>query len=44
MADKPSLVVLAAGLASRYGKPKQLDAIGPNGEGIIDYCVFDARV
>jgi len=42
MADKPALVVLAAGMASRYGSQKQLDAVGPNGEGIIDYSVFDA--
>jgi len=39
---KPSLLVLAAGIGSRYGGLKQLDAVGPNGETIIDYCVFDA--
>mgnify|MGYP001817318413 CR=1 FL=1 len=42
MSTKPALVVLAAGMASRYGSPKQLDAVGPHGEGIIDYSVFDA--
>ena len=42
MASGPALVVLAAGMASRYGSPKQLDSIGPHGEGIIDYSVFDA--
>lgn len=39
---KPTLVVLAAGMGSRYGGLKQLDEIGPNGEAIIDYSVFDA--
>ena len=39
---KPSLVVLAAGLGSRYGGIKQLDGFGPNGERIIDYTIYDA--
>ncbi len=39
---KPTLVILAAGIGSRYGSLKQIDAIGPNGETIIDYSVFDA--
>ncbi|MEA3224566.1 MAG: sugar phosphate nucleotidyltransferase [Planctomycetota bacterium] len=39
---KPTLVVLAAGLGTRYGGLKQLDAVGPNGETIIDYSVYDA--
>lgn len=39
---KPALLVLAAGMGSRYGGLKQLDQIGPNGETIIDYSVFDA--
>jgi len=39
---KPTLVVLAAGIGSRYGGLKQLDAIGPGGETIIDYSVYDA--
>ena len=38
----PSLVVLAAGIGSRYGGLKQADPIGPNGELIIHYSVFDA--
>ncbi|HFC00918.1 MAG TPA: nucleotidyltransferase [Phaeodactylibacter sp.] len=39
---KPTLLVLAAGMGSRYGGLKQLDEVGPNGETIIDYSVFDA--
>lgn len=38
-----SLVVLAAGVGSRYGGPKQIDRIGPGGATILDYAVFDAR-
>lgn len=38
----PSLVILAAGMGSRYGGIKQLDGFGPHGERIIDYTVFDA--
>jgi dTDP-glucose pyrophosphorylase len=37
-----SLLVMAAGMGSRYGGLKQLDAVGPNGETIIDYSVYDA--
>lgn len=37
-----SLVVLAAGMGSRYGGLKQMDALGPNGETILDYSVYDA--
>lgn len=37
-----TLVVLAAGMGSRYGGLKQLDPVGPNGEFILDYSVFDA--
>ena len=40
---KPVLVVLAAGMGSRYGGMKQLDPVGPNGQIIIDYSIFDAR-
>jgi UTP-glucose-1-phosphate uridylyltransferase len=40
--QKPTLVVMAAGVGSRYGGLKQLDPVGPGGEGIIDYSVFDA--
>ena len=39
---KPTLLVLAAGMGSRYGGLKQLDAVGPNGETILDYSVHDA--
>lgn len=39
---KPTLLVLAAGMGSRYGGLKQIDPIGPNGEIIIDYSIFDA--
>jgi len=39
---KPTLIVLAAGMGSRYGGLKQLDGVGPNGETIMDYSVFDA--
>ncbi len=39
---KPSLLVLAAGMGSRYGSLKQMDGIGPNNEAIIDYSVYDA--
>lgn len=39
---KPTLIILAAGMGSRYGSLKQVDALGPNGETIIDYSVFDA--
>ncbi len=37
-----TLVIMAAGMASRYGSLKQLDAFGPNGEAIIDYSLYDA--
>lgn len=39
---KPTLVILAAGMGSRYGGLKQLDELGPNGEAIIDYSLYDA--
>jgi NDP-sugar pyrophosphorylase family protein len=39
---RPTLIVLAAGMGSRYGKLKQMDAFGPNGETIIDYSIYDA--
>lgn len=41
--SEPTLLILAAGIGSRYGSLKQLDRLGPNGETIIDYSVFDAR-
>ena len=40
---KPTLVVLAAGMGSRYGGLKQVDPVGPSGEAILDYSVFDAE-
>ena len=39
---KPTLFVLAAGMGSRYGGLKQLDGVGPNGETIMDYSIYDA--
>ena len=39
---KPSLLVLAAGLGSRYGGVKQIDPVGTHGEALLDYSVFDA--
>ena len=43
MSMKPTLVVLAAGMGSRYGGLKQVDPVGPSGEAILDYSVFDAH-
>lgn len=40
--QKPTLVVLAAGMGSRYGGLKQMDPMGPNGETVLDYAVYDA--
>ena len=40
---KPILLVLAAGMGSRYGGLKQMDPVGPNGEFIIDYSIYDAH-
>ena len=40
---KPALVILAAGLGSRYGGLKQLEAVGPGGTTIMDYSIYDAR-
>ena len=39
---KPTLFILAAGMGSRYGGLKQMDGLGPNGETIIDYSIYDA--
>jgi UTP-glucose-1-phosphate uridylyltransferase len=39
---KPTLLVLAAGMGSRYGGLKQIDPVGPAGETIIDYSIYDA--
>lgn len=40
--QKPTLVIMAAGMGSRYGGLKQIEPIGPNGEIIMDYSIFDA--
>ncbi|NNF36191.1 MAG: nucleotidyltransferase [Saprospiraceae bacterium] len=42
MTQKKSLLILAAGMGSRYGGLKQMDEFGPNGETIIDYSIYDA--
>ena len=39
---KPTLLILAAGMGSRFGGLKQVEPVGPNGEAIIDYTIFDA--
>ena len=39
---QPTLVILAAGMASRYGSMKQVEAFGPSGETIMDYSIYDA--
>ena len=39
---KPTLLILAAGMGSRYGGLKQVEPVGPNGEAIIDYTIYDA--
>jgi choline kinase len=43
MSLSPTLIILAAGMGSRYGGLKQVDPIGPAGEAVLDYSVFDAR-
>jgi dTDP-glucose pyrophosphorylase len=40
---EPTLYVLAAGMGSRYGSLKQMDGLGPNGETIMDYSIYDAH-
>ena len=42
MAEKPTLLILAAGLGRRYGGMKQLERVGPAGETLLDYAAFDA--
>ena len=39
---KPTLVIMAAGMGSRYGGLKQIDPVGPSGEIMLDYSIFDA--
>ena len=41
--NKPVLVVMAAGMGSRYGGMKQIDPVGPCGQVIVDYSLYDAR-
>ena len=41
--DSATLLVLAAGLGTRYGGLKQLEKIGPSGETLMDYSIYDAR-
>ena len=43
MKKEPILVIMAAGMGSRYGGLKQMDPVGPDGETILDYSVFDAK-
>ena len=43
MAKKPVLVVMAAGMGSRYGGLKQIDPVGSKGEAILDYSIYDAH-
>ena len=40
--SKPTLAVMAAGMGSRYGGLKQIDPMGPNGETLVEYSVYDA--
>ena len=42
MEKKPTLLILAAGMGSRYGGLKQIDPVGPSGETIMDYSIYDA--
>ena len=39
---KPTLIIMAAGMGSRFGGLKQITPVGPSGEKIMDYSVFDA--
>ncbi len=39
---QPTLLILAAGMASRYGSMKQIEGFGPDGETIMDYSIYDA--
>ena len=41
--NKPVLVVMAAGMGSRYGGMKQIDPVGPKGQPIVEYSLYDAR-
>ena len=41
--NKPTLVILAAGMGSRYGGMKQIDGVGSHGEPIIEFSIYDAK-
>ena len=41
--EKPILVVMAAGMGSRYGGLKQIDPVGGHGEAILDFSIYDAH-
>lgn len=41
--NQPTLVILAAGMGSRYGGMKQIDGVGNHGEPIIEFSIYDAR-
>ena len=41
--NKPVLVVMAAGMGSRYGGMKQIDPVGPKGQPIVEYSLYDAH-
>ncbi|MBP5176565.1 MAG: hypothetical protein ILP07_11740, partial [Treponema sp.] len=41
---KPTLLVLAAGMGSRYGGVKQIDSVGKNGECLLDFAAYDAKL
>jgi Nucleotidyl transferase len=43
VSSSPTLVVMAAGLGARYGSVKQIESVGPSGEALFDYAVFDAQ-
>ena len=42
MSKNPTLIVMAAGLGSRYGGIKQIEPVGPHGATLLDYAVYDA--
>ena len=44
MKKEKTLLILAAGMGSRFGGLKQVEPVGPNGEFIIDYSIYDARI
>ena len=43
MNNKTSVVVMAAGMGSRFGGLKQIEPVGPNGESILEFSIFDAK-